>query len=409
LTGFNFQLLTPNFPLKKHFSYHFILNIVKSYQHLKRQNLVVFFFAAFLAFSCNRFNRSYNEIPALPPADADFSAQHLKVLNTLIEDDDENDELYWQRSILFEKLGKSKDALEDIKKAIELNDEKYHYYKTLAQAYLSNNKYDSAIIAAEFSRNSGNDSYQLNLILGEAYLNKGDIKKSLEEIEKALQIDPNNYYSYYLRGMAYKSLNDTVSYKESFLNALTLNPEDLEVHKEVLNFYIESGDDKSARELLNKMFSKFTPDVDMLNLKAEYFEKHYRIDSAYYYYSKIVGADSSLYEVSLKLGNIKLNERKYSTALGHFKDVLKVKNDNFEAQYKLGFVYEYLWNYSQAIAEFEKAAQMDTLNQKIQADIARIKSKIYRRQEAERTRLEEERQRMILLPALPNISPELPK
>jgi tetratricopeptide (TPR) repeat protein len=350
--------------------------------------------------SCNRFNQSYNEIPKLPDGNIDFNQKNLEILNKLIDDDDENDELYWQRSVLLQKIGKQKEALSDIRKAIALNDEKYFYYKTLAQAYLLNGKYDSAIIAANYSRNSGNDDYQLNLILAEALLKKGKVKESFAEINYALKIDPNNYYAYYLRGMANKASSDTLKYQEDFLKALSFRPDDKKVYIELMDYYLAKRQANSARNILDKMFEKFTPDSAMMRQKGEFYESQNKLDSAYSIYGSALGKDSSLYYLSLKMGNIKLRYKDYASALQLYSNVLKYQKNNFEAQYKLAGCLENLRRYDEAIAGYERAYALDTTKIVIQKDIARVDSKIIRKQEYEKQKVERER-RIEPLPELP--------
>jgi tetratricopeptide (TPR) repeat protein len=380
-----------------------VLNLHFLYLIFKKSPVLLVFLSVIGLWSCNRFNQSYNEIPKLPPANTDFNKKNLEILNKLIEDDDENDELYWQRSVLLQKIGKPKEALSDIRKAIALNDEKYFYYKTLAQAYLLNNKYDSAIIAANYSRNSGNNDYQLNLILAEALLNKGQVKESLAEINYALKIDSNNYYTYYLRGMANKASGDTLKYQEDFLKALSFKPDDKKVYKELMDYYLSKKQANSAKNILDKMFRKFTPDSSMLRQKGQFYESQNKIDSAYSIYGSALEKDSSLYFISLKMGNIKLRYKDYNTAAQLFNNVLKHQRNNFEAQYKLAICLESLRKYNEAIAGYERAYALDTTKSIIQKDIARVDGKIIRKQEYERQKIENER-RVEPLPELPKIN-----
>jgi tetratricopeptide (TPR) repeat protein len=323
-------------------------------------------------------------------------------LNSLIKEEDDNDELYWQRSIIHQKLEQPAESLSDIKKAIKLNNEKYHYYKTLAQAYLLNKNYDSAIVAAYFSRDAGNNDYQLQLILAEAHLKKGQVKQSMAEISEALKIDPNYSYTYYLRGLAYNNLKDSSQAFADFSRAMALNPNDKNVYDELLEYHLIRHQMNDARLLLDKMFNVFEPEAEMFLQKGKYYELQNKADSAYVAYLNAVELDSSLYETSLKMGNIKLKNKEFYGAIDHYESVLRIKNDNFEAQYKMATAYEAIKDYSQALTEFQKSFALDSLNQVVRVDIERVNARIKRIAElAELKKLREQQRRVILLPEIP--------
>jgi tetratricopeptide (TPR) repeat protein len=141
----------------------------------------------------------------------------------------------------------------------------------------------------------------------------------------------------------------------------------------------------------------------MLRQKGQFYESQNKIDSAYSIYGSALEKDSSLYFISLKMGNIKLRYKDYNTAAQLFNNVLKHQRNNFEAQYKLAICLESLRKYNEAIAGYERAYALDTTKSIIQKDIARVDGKIIRKQEYERQKIENER-RVEPLPELPKIN-----
>lgn len=98
-----------------------------------------------------------------------------------------NEETLMQKQMLYMEMGKVEQAIEEVKKLVELNPEEIRYLGILAELYDKNEQRDKAIETYEQLAELDPDNGMLHLSLSEFYRNSGEDLKAFEELKFAFQ------------------------------------------------------------------------------------------------------------------------------------------------------------------------------------------------------------------------------
>lgn len=283
-------------------------------------------------------------------------------------------------------------ALQNGKKAVELNDKRPEYYSLLADIYSSARQTDSAVFmlnkVLELDSTNINYYYRLariqeinkpvhaieiynkiidkfglewNVLLRIAELSEklGDIPSAVKAMEGMLEIDPSNVsvqlvlIDYYSQGGFFDKALEIAD------DILQLNPDDIETRERKAQIFIQQDDWKSASEEYNLI----------LKQKDVNFEAKIRIGLAYFFQSfkdstilplakelfLILDKDTIDWQVKMYLGAISINENNDSEAIKYFKEVTNLASWNVEAWIRLGGIYFDNGKYEEAVIVMEEA------------------------------------------------------
>ncbi|MFX1346344.1 MAG: tetratricopeptide repeat protein [Promethearchaeota archaeon] len=116
-------------------------------------------------------------------------------------------------------------AIENGRKAVELDEgfvDAYHY---IGVAYHYKKKYDAAIENLQLALNYDKNHIESWNLIGLAYEAKNDYEKALENLNKAVEIDPNFSNGWYNVGNIYKQKSEFDKAIESYIKATEIDPE----------------------------------------------------------------------------------------------------------------------------------------------------------------------------------------
>jgi tetratricopeptide (TPR) repeat protein len=116
-----------------------------------------------------------------------------------------NEEISMQKQMLYMEMGKTEDAIREVKKLVEVNPDEIRYLGILAELYDKNGQPEMALETYERLAQLDADNGMLRLSLSEFYRNAGDHERAYEELQQAfkspdLEIDSKinvllNYYA----------------------------------------------------------------------------------------------------------------------------------------------------------------------------------------------------------------------
>ena len=113
----------------------------------------------------------------------------IEFLKKAIELNPEFSEAYYNLGISYERLGKHKDAIEMLKKTIELSPDNPNAYYALGYVYYQKKKYKKAIDAFEHTVSlQPNNAFAFKK-LGSSYLKVGEKDKALEQQQVLEKLD----------------------------------------------------------------------------------------------------------------------------------------------------------------------------------------------------------------------------
>lgn len=182
--------------------------------------------------------------------------------------------IYYYSALSAQLAGKSQEAIDYYKKAIELNySNEGNAYSNLDQTFkaLGDNESGLPYLEEGFTKFPKNQSVLIALI--NYYLNKNeDPAKVFLYIDKAIQDDPNNASIYFAKGTVYDKLGDTDKAIETYQKAIEIDSKYFDPFYNLGTIYYNRG--VKYLEEANKIPAKEIEKYDALIAKAnEEFKK----------------------------------------------------------------------------------------------------------------------------------------
>ena len=264
--------------------------------------------------------------------------KYLKRLDTLLEESDDNFEVYKERGDLRAKIGFYNDAIDDYQKALELNPNYKEADKALTDTknYLDIHNFinNYSLIENDFGKDSG---YYFNKACNFYY--KGKCKEAIVYYNKAIELDPNNSAAYYNRGSLKINLNEYEEAIKDFNKAIELDHNYLYAYNNRGNVKYKLGQYEEAIKDYNRA-------IELDNN-----------DSIAYY----------------NIGLSKANLGQYEEAIKNYNKAIELE-PNFSMTYNnRGVAKENLKKYEEALKDYEKALELDPNNDIARENIKNIK------------------------------------
>lgn len=195
--------------------------------------------------------------------------QALKDIEKAKEIDDDDPGVYFVYGIIYYALKDYEKAEKFYKKAIDENKEYTEARYNLCGLYLKINEYDKAIeqctYAAEDPLYQARASAYTNI--GVAYYQQGDINKAKEYYDKALDINPSLVYTHNELGKLYLSIGDDQKAISEFKIAISGFKEYDEAYFNLGTAYLKIGNKLSACHAYRQVV-EISPNTE-LGLKAK--------------------------------------------------------------------------------------------------------------------------------------------
>lgn len=174
--------------------------------------LLIFLLSTNLSFAKQSFEEQKKEIIAV------YNSNNLKEAYNMISkitEDERDYELWFILGNLSQDFNNNTNAVYFLQKSIMLkpNFDKAHY--NLANIYLQEEKYNSAINEYKLAIKYKKDFPYYYYNLGCAYLGIKDYKEAKNSFEKAIKLKPDNADFYYNLALSYKKLNNDKEMKKA--------------------------------------------------------------------------------------------------------------------------------------------------------------------------------------------------
>lgn len=173
---------------------------------------LIFVFCSGQSFAAQSFDEKKKEIIAL--YNSNNLEEAYKKISTITEDERDY-EIWYLLGNLSQDFNNDTNAAFFLQKAILLNPEfdKAHY--NLANIYLKEGKYNSAINEYKLAIKYKKDFAYYYYNLGCAYLGQREYKTAINSFKKAIKLKNNEANFYYNLAFAYQNLNKEKEYKEA--------------------------------------------------------------------------------------------------------------------------------------------------------------------------------------------------
>src|SRR6185436_17915965 len=180
---------------------------------------------------------------------------------------------HFAKARLLDDQGQANPAIEEFKKALELDPNNSLIYSEMAESYLRNQKLREAADTAAKAITIDRDNIEAHKLLTTIYLqiigranaqqppSVETINGAIHEFEEIIRIDPTERQSFLMLGRLYQIKGDRDKATEIYKKFLGIEPSSEEGVTALAKLYMEAGNNKDAAELL-EAFLKQRPDSD---------------------------------------------------------------------------------------------------------------------------------------------------
>src|SRR6059036_1626450 len=180
---------------------------------------------------------------------------------------------HFSKARILDEQGQASQAIDEYKKALELNPNNSLIFSEMAESYLRNNRLREAVDAAQKAIQADQDNIEAHKLLTTVYLqvigrasaqqppSAETINNAIHEFEEIIRIDPTERQSFLMLGRLYQIKGDRDKAKEIYQKFLGVEPGSEEGATALAKLHMEAGNYKEAAELL-QAFVKQRPDSD---------------------------------------------------------------------------------------------------------------------------------------------------
>ncbi len=231
--------------------------------------------------SCERYSKDQ----VLSDATTSDAQEVLNYLNNLIEQDQNNPQIYFKRAQIYFELADYRRAGIDVQKAIEINSKDADLYLLQSRIYDKKGEAASAISTALQAESRGLKNYMLYKILAVNYLKLDEPSKAKEVLNRLLDFNKNGD-NYALQGDILLELNDTLMAISSYKMAIEMQPLLAKSYDTLRNVYTNKADWQKAEYYVDAYLMQDSLNSKFLIYKAQLLNNRKEPDSAFVYYKK---------------------------------------------------------------------------------------------------------------------------
>ncbi|MCX8081070.1 MAG: tetratricopeptide repeat protein [Bacteroidia bacterium] len=287
-----------------------------------------------------------------------LNSKELKNINDLLRNQPSNPDLYYQRGVIYRKLGLWKESENDLKRAIKLDSTKVEYFMELSDMYFASNQSRKSKETLESVTKKFPNHAPAYLKLGELYFIVRQYKEASDMVNAAIRLEPDNADAYFLRGNIFREAGDTSRSISSFQTATELNPENTDAWYDLGLMYYHKKNPLSLeifRKCLN--MKKSVRNLYAFGSALQRFQKY---DDALKIFDTILKIQprepAALFNKGAILADVK---NRYDEAAAIFETIISFDSTNVRARLARAWCMENLGKKKSAIEEYKKVLKIE--------------------------------------------------
>ncbi|MEA5469755.1 tetratricopeptide repeat protein [Spirulina sp. 06S082] len=276
-------------------------------------------------------------------------------------------ERLFERGIAAQNAGNYAEAEAIWRQVIRRDRDNFVAYNNLGIALSDQGKVEEAIEASqEAIRLNPNYAFAYNN-LGNALRNQGKLEEAIEAYQQALRLNPNYATAYYNLGIALRNQGKLEEAIEAYQQALRLNPNDATAYYNVWVTLSDQGKLEEAIEAYQQAI-RLNPNYAAYNNLGNMLRNQGKLEEAIEAYQEAIRLNPNYATAYHNLGNVLYDQGKLEEALAKCNQALKLPEQtnitpasaHTLARNCLGLIYQKQEQYEEAIAEFQKAINLDS-------------------------------------------------
>ncbi len=256
------------------------------------------------------------------------------------------------------------EALQDVNKALALDDKDAEVYITLSDVYLYSGKVQRALDALKKAAELSPSDATIDVKTARIFLTMSDYKQTFNFLREALKKNPENAEAFFISGLANEEMGDTTKAIDSYQQAVARDKKQYDALKQ-LGILFSIRKNKLAVDYLRNA-SQIRPDSpDPLYILGLFYQDNGEPDKSLSVYNEILQIDSSYKLAWYNKGFVLMvYKRDYPEAVNSFSKALQLDQDYPDARYNRGYAYELSGDYKSARKDYEQVLRMRINNDK---------------------------------------------
>jgi tetratricopeptide (TPR) repeat protein len=307
-------------------------------------------------------------------------------------------EAYYHFSLArnYEESGNFLNAVDEYKKAIQLDPQSANLYIELANAYLRNRQLNNAIREAETAVRIDSESLEAHRLLGSIYYgivrnedsqrapaSSEYLKKAIQEYEKICSLDTTDTNSLVVLSLLYRYDGQGEKAVETAKRLLEKAPSSEAGLANLAQIYSEQGNTQEAINVFKKALEVNPNSPRILEQMAIAYEQVKDYPNAVQTYRKAIALDEDGLELRKGLAQALLDNKQDDEAEKEFLKILEADPDEGVAYFRLAQIYKNRRDFDKALAHYNKASSILVGSLEISFNIALLYEELGRYEKAE--------------------------
>lgn len=212
--------------------------------------------------------------------DSGFNEEALGHLLYLSKNFSNDDGIFYNLGIVYEKLKKFANAKEAYLKSLEISPDSMDSTYNLGLVYIELKEYDKAIECFEKILKDDNEDSNSYFNLGLIYFKTKNYIKAMENFQTTIDLNDEDIYAHFYIGNIFKELGDLDSAREKFNKVLELSPDYSWAYFNLAVIDNETGNIEGAIENLQKTIELNPYDLDAYKILIKILLKEQNFEEA---------------------------------------------------------------------------------------------------------------------------------
>src|SRR5207302_9888924 len=258
---------------------------------------------------------------------------------------------HFSKARMLDDQGQSAQAIDEYKKALELDPNNSLIFSEMAESYLRNNRLREAVDTAQKAIQADRDNVEAHKLLSTVYLqvigkanaqqppSTETINNAIHEFEEIVRIDPTERQSFLMLGRLYQIKGERDKAAEIYKKFLGVEPGSEEGVTALAKLQMDAGNYKEAVELLEE-FVKQRPDSDgALQTLGEAYSDMNEYGKAADAYKRAAQLDPDDVEIKKNEAQALFLNNDIDEAGKLYEDLAKAEPEDGLARLRLGQIY----------------------------------------------------------------------
>jgi tetratricopeptide (TPR) repeat protein len=276
---------------------------------------------------------------------------------------------HFSKARLLDDQGQASQAIDEYKKALELDPNNSLIYSEMAESYMRNNRLRDAADTAGKAISIDKDNIEAHKLLSTIYLqiiSRGNaqnppsadtINGAIHEFEEIIRIDPSERTSFLMLGRLYQIKGDRDKATEIYKKFLGVEPTNEDGATALAKLHMDAGNYKEAADLLEE-FVKQRPDSDAaLQTLGEAYSEMQEYAKAAEAYRRASVLDPDDAEIKKAEAQALFLSDRLDEAATLYQKLAQAEPDDGVSLLRLGQIYRRQMKYDLARQNLQKAAQ----------------------------------------------------